>query len=141
MSRYTFALLSAVGFGVAPVLARQGALWGLPSILGTTWSTLCALPFLYLFMCVGRRRLTFTKWPRRTQAYVLGTGLCSSIGVLFYWLALSRESVAVVVSINSAFPLLTILLSAILLRQDERITLRLVLGALLVVAGVVIVTT
>ncbi len=140
MSRYPFAILAALCFSVTPALARFGSAHGVPAIAGTTFGILWAVPFLYVIVRLRGRRLTYRTWSRSTLLYVCGAGVSGSLGILFYWMALSRVPISIAVAINSSSPLLTILLSYFLLRQDERITLRLVSGAVLVICGVLVIT-
>lgn len=140
MNRYWYAILSALCFSATPPLARFGATHGVPPIVGTTFGILWAIPLLYLFLRWRGRKLTYRTWPLHTMLYVAGCGVSGSLGILFYWIALSHVSISVAVSINSAAPLLTITLSYFLLRQDEHITFRLLSGAVLVIGGVLIIT-
>ena len=61
-------------------------------------------------------------------------------GVMLMFQALSRGNVVVVSPLVSTNPLFTLVLAAVLLRDVERITRRTIVGALLVVLGVVVVT-
>ncbi len=140
MGKYTYALLCAVGFGIGPVLARYGAVHGVPAVVGTTIGYACALPCMYLLVLARGKPLTYRTWPRRTQLFVFAAGVGSALGVMIYWIALSYAPVAVVVSINASFPVITIALSYVFLRQDERITLRLIAGAIFVIGGVLTIT-
>ena len=68
------------------------------------------------------------------------SGVASSAGVTLLYFALSNAPVVVVSPIAAINPLVTLGLAHIFLRKLERITMRTILGTLLVVLGVVIVT-
>ena len=56
------------------------------------------------------------------------------------YLALGQAPVVVVAPVTGTNPLFSIILAWVFLRQMERLTLRVVLGAVLVVAGVTVVS-
>ena len=72
--------------------------------------------------------------------FVLASGLSSLFGFGSNVLALSLLPVVVVTPISSVYPLITVLLVRLFLRHHERVTRQTVLGALLVVSGVILVT-
>ena len=77
--------------------------------------------------------------PKRNLLWVAIAGLLASNGVFLSFFALARAPVTVIVPIIGISPLLTLGLAAVFFRQSERITKRIVAGALLVVSGVLLV--
>jgi drug/metabolite transporter (DMT)-like permease len=77
--------------------------------------------------------------PKRNLLWVAIAGLLASNGAFLTFFALARAPVTVIVPIIGISPLLTLGLTAIFLRQRERITKRTVAGALLVISGVLLV--
>jgi DME family drug/metabolite transporter len=57
------------------------------------------------------------------------------------FIALSRADVSVIIPLLNTTPLFTVLFSLLFLRRMETITPRIILGAVIMVAGVVIITT
>jgi DME family drug/metabolite transporter len=57
------------------------------------------------------------------------------------FIALSRADVSVIIPLLNTTPLFTVLFSSIFLRGMETITPRILLGAALMVAGVVVITS
>lgn len=81
--------------------------------------------------------------PRTRRAAFLPLVFCgaiSALGVMALFAALSRTSVAIVASLTSTSPLVTLLIASVLLRKLEKITLSVALGAFLVVSGSLLVT-
>ena len=76
--------------------------------------------------------------PRSAVFFIL-SGLGSGCAIIALAFALERGDVVVISPIVSVSPLITLVLAWVLLRQLERITLTLVMGALMVVGGVVLV--
>jgi drug/metabolite transporter (DMT)-like permease len=77
--------------------------------------------------------------PKRNLLWVAIAGLLASNGAFLSFFALARAPVTVIVPIMGISPLLTLGLTAMFLRQRERITKRTVAGAVLVVSGVLLV--
>ena len=64
------------------------------------------------------------------------SGLASAVAVIALYYALQREDVVVVSPITSAYPLLTLLLARLFISQLERVTKRVIAGAVVTVGGV-----
>jgi len=119
--------------GLAQVLAKAGlALWPNPfaaSLIGYGVSTLTV---------TVADRLARGERPRYRRAAVLwfmATGLLNGGAVLLMYLALSAARVSLVAPVVAAYPLVTLILGAALLRE-ERLGGRAIGGALLIVAGI-----
>ena len=77
--------------------------------------------------------------PRRAWVYVALAGCAGTWGVSFWFLAFTRAPVVLVAPLVGTSPLVSILLTHLFLQRLERITLRVVLGALLVLVGVALI--
>jgi drug/metabolite transporter (DMT)-like permease len=77
--------------------------------------------------------------PKRGILWVVLAGLLASNGAFLSFFALARAPVVVITPIVGISPLLTLVLTAIFLRQTERITMRTVVGSIFVVSGVLLV--
>jgi uncharacterized membrane protein len=75
---------------------------------------------------------------RRGAVFFAAAGIFSAVGVVLMFQALSRGQVVVVSPVLATNPLFTLVLAAIFLRDVERITWRIVVGAILVVVGVTV---
>ncbi len=72
--------------------------------------------------------------------YFIGSGLVISVAMLSMYTAFASGSIAVVTGLIGAAPLFGLILSAVFLRDVEKITKRVVAGCLLIVVGVVLIT-
>ena len=80
---------------------------------------------------------TSTAIDRRGVYWFMLVGLCNGLGVLAMYAALNRGQVSVVSPLVATYPLFTLALSALFLRE-ERFGPRVLLGVALTVAGVVV---
>lgn len=72
--------------------------------------------------------------------YFIGSGLVISVAMFSMYTAFGSGSIAVVTGLIGAAPLFGLIMSAIFLRDVEKITKRVVAGCLLIVVGVVLIT-
>ena len=137
---YLFALGAAAAYGTSGVLIKSGlTAYGSPFTaitIATATGLLVLSPLAF-----GSWRSQGLGWRpgRRALLFILASGLCAFTGFSANTLALSVLPVAIVAPISSAYPLVTVLLVLIFLRGSEVITRRTLLGAALIVAGVVLV--
>ena len=78
--------------------------------------------------------------PARAWLFVALAGCASAWGVSFWFLALNEAPVVLVAPLVGISPLVSILLTHIFLQRIERVTWKTTVGAVLVVAGVALVT-
>ena len=76
----------------------------------------------------------------RSFAYFVGAGLTENLSVFLTVVALGLGTVSVVTPLTSTAPIFVLLLSPLLLRGMERVTVRIVLGTVLIVLGVYLIT-
>ena len=76
-------------------------------------------------------------WNRKSLGYFFFTGVFETAGLLLVLYALSFGPVVVVAPIVSTLPLWVVLGSTLLLRDLEKITMRISLGAICVVLGTI----
>ena len=135
---YVCGLASGVFYGAWSVIAKH-SLSG-HDIPPLAFATLAFLFGTAMFMpLVGRTLPRTVISAPRSALYFLLSGVGSGCAIIFMAFALERGEVVVISPVVSASPLITLVLVWVLLRQMERITLPLVIGALLVVGGVALV--
>ncbi|MEZ4553191.1 MAG: EamA family transporter [Dehalococcoidia bacterium] len=127
---------AAISYGSSQVLTRQGVSDLAPPLVGSFialfWGTLG-------FLIISLRSLRNVRGDLRTGSLYFGAaGVFSAAGVMLMFQALSRGEVVIISPVLATNPLFTLILAAIFLRGVERITPPIVIGALLVVAGVVV---
>jgi uncharacterized membrane protein len=76
---------------------------------------------------------------REALKYFSVASVISSLAYLLYFLALSASRITRIQPITGTNPLWAILFSYIFLRETERITLRIMLGAVLIVLGIALI--
>jgi drug/metabolite transporter (DMT)-like permease len=133
-----FGFGAALAYGISTVLARH-TVSGLATplvgaALALTWGTLGFL--LMTFRNLREPAANF--W--RGAFYFAAGGIFSALGVTGLFLALERAQVVIVSPVSSTNPLFTLILAAIFLREVEQLNLRVVIGSLLVVGGVIVLT-
>jgi drug/metabolite transporter (DMT)-like permease len=96
---------------------------------------LCVI--LYLEFPGTRERLV---WKRSALGYFVAGGAFESLGLLLVLYALSFGPVVMVTPLTATLPLWVVLGGKLLLRDVEKITAKIVIGALLVVCGTIAIT-
>lgn len=133
-----FGLAAAMAYGTSQVLTRHTVSAIAPPLVGTAIALAWGTAGFSVLSVRGLRQRSDRFW-RGARFFILA-GLFSATGVLLMFSALGRgEGEVVVLSpVLATNPLFTLVFAALLLRGVERITPRVVLGALLVVGGVVV---
>jgi drug/metabolite transporter, DME family len=80
------------------------------------------------------------KMNRHCFWWFLAAGITISLGMVCIYYALDLGKVSVVIPISSTGPFFSLLLAAVFLRDVEKVTLRIVVSAVMIVAGVVLLT-
>jgi len=133
-----FASGAALAYGVSSVLIRQGVAEMAPPIVGAAVALLAGTLALSI---VGARGLKPDLWQKRKSVgFLLIGGVAAGLGILASFFALGMAPVVIVSPLQSTNPLFALLWSYLFLGHLERITPRLVLGSILVVAGVALIT-
>jgi drug/metabolite transporter (DMT)-like permease len=132
-SALVFPIAGAIVRGLAQAMAKAGLLlWPNPFAAGLIGYVVSSTTVI-----VADRATRSLRRPqnRQTVAWFTATGLLNGSGVLLMYIALSQAPVSLVAPVVAAYPLVTVLLSAILLR-DEPLNFRVVFGTLITVAAV-----
>jgi DME family drug/metabolite transporter len=87
----------------------------------------------------SKRKVTLNL-DRRCLPYYLAAGITVSCSMVAIYYALDLGRVVVVIPIASSGPLFSLILTALFLKGVERVTLRIVVGAGLIVSGVLLLT-
>ncbi|NPA33144.1 MAG: EamA family transporter [Aquificae bacterium] len=133
-----FALLSAFIWGSAPVLFKLGLRGDVPPLVGIFIHNLTATLFALLGVLILREN-PFAYPLKQILTIALGGFVSGFLGLLVYYKALKFGQVSVVAPIASTSPLFSSLLAVLVL--GESFSLMKLTGTLLIIAGVVILTT
>lgn len=130
-------ILSATCFGAVAILRKLG-LGGAGPITGTAINVTAALIAFTVFLIVSRQREVMI-CRGRSLAYFVGAGLVENAGVFLSVVALNLGTVSVVVPLSGTAPVFVLALTLVFLRGIETLSVRIVLGSLLIVLGVYLV--
>jgi len=128
-----FALLAAVSYGVRPIFVKFGLEQANLPLAGACIGAVVALAWSMLW---DRSYIRQTKLDRSFAWFLIG-GIVQALALLALTFGLSEGDVSLVYPLSTSAPLFTLLFSALLLRGVERITPRLMIGALTVVLGLI----
>ena len=132
-------LLSAFVAGSTQVIRKIGlARIALP-ILGAAVTTGTSLVAVTLSLLVSRK-WSMVQFNRASLGYFVLAGCAVTLGVASVYMSLYLSDVVIVAPLASLSPLYSLALSALFLREVEVITLRRTPAAVLIVAGVVLIT-
>ncbi len=135
---YAASLGAAAAYGSSSLIARK--------IVDDYSSPIVATAFSLLFGTVIMAALFHRsvggdalRAPRKAWLYVALAGAASTWGVTFMFVALTQAPIVLVAPLTGTNPLVSLVLSHFFLQKLERITLRTVAGAALVVGGVALI--
>ncbi|WP_425059330.1 hypothetical protein SCACP_40140 [Sporomusa carbonis] len=133
---YTFAICAMVLWGIAPLFAKAGLTKLEPVAALTVRSTVITVVLL-MFMLVSGKWNQMTATAPRDIAFIALEGICAAlVGQLAYYYAIKYGEVSQVAPVVAAFPLVALVGGILVL--GENITLLKAVGAVMVIAGLVI---
>jgi len=132
--------LAAASLYALSGILRKTALTLLPEpVLGAVVGALASLVTFPLVLRLMNRQGDF-RLTRGSLPYFAAAGVSNSVAWVSMYVATQSGSVSVVSAIIGANPLFGLLLSAVFLRDVERITPRTIAGCLVIVAGITVIT-
>ena len=133
---FIFALLSALCWGFAPILAKLG-LAKTPPIIGVSIRSFFIAVCLLIFLIVSGMAREYKGLDARTIMILSAEGLLAGlIGHYFYFKAMKLWDASRATAVIASYPLFAFILAVILL--GEKVTLAKAGGAFLVVLGVLL---
>jgi uncharacterized membrane protein len=135
-----FPLNSALLAAISQNLRKVGLLILPNPFVAAAITTLTSLSMLTLYLLIsGKIRSCL---PDRASLPFFGTAALVSIGAQFFnFAALNKGDVSIVVPLLGTTPLFSVFLSALFLRSLESVTARVITGAILMVAGIIFITS
>jgi DME family drug/metabolite transporter len=133
-----YPLVGAVAFGASSTLRKAGlGFVDIPLLAAAvTAGTAAVFSFALVQLQGGRQTLTLS---RRSAAWLFPAGVFNTAAMLSVFFALSHGKVVIVEPLVSSNPVTTLLLTSIFLRDVESLSLRVIVGATLTVAGTILV--
>ncbi len=139
--RYIFYPLLASFLAGSSQILRKFGLEAMPHpVLAAAVTASSSLVVVSLTLWITNRNRDVLMLGRRCLPFYLAAGLAISLGMVSIYYALDMGKVVVVIPISSTAPLFTLLFTVFFLKGVERVTLKIVLGATLIIAGVVLLT-
>lgn len=135
-----YPVLGAIAFGMSANLRKAGLeLVNVPILAAATTAATAALFSLALLHFQGG--IGVFKLTRQSAAWLIAASIINTAAMLSVFYALSFGKVVIVEPLVSSNPVLTLIFTAIFLRDLEALSLRVIIGALLTVAGTILVVT
>lgn len=130
---------AAVSFGLGHAIRKQGVLFYPDPILGSLLGTLFALLVLVVGEATqGQLGETIKRNFKQLNGYYIAGGVMTGIAQMSFFGAVMFTNVSYVSVVTATEPVMTVLLSSLLLKKDEKITRRLVVTACAVFVGTTI---
>ncbi len=133
-----YPFLSASCFGVVAIIRKIGLSQAGP-LFGSAVNIAAALVIFATFLLVSGNRDAMM-CNGRSLAYFIGAGAAENGGVFLALVALSLGKVSVVTPLTGTAPLFVLPMTSFFLRGVEKLSWRIVLGAILIVLGVFLLT-
>lgn len=134
-----YPLLASFLFASKDVVARWGLAAAGQPLLSAAITVTTSIPEVFLIIRYGQGK-KFVLPPLRVFLWFVVSGLFTGGAFLFMFLALHMERVSVVSPIVNSYSVFVLLLTPLMARRIERVTLRKVVGAIVVVAGVFLIS-
>jgi drug/metabolite transporter (DMT)-like permease len=130
------AITAAVFFGIGQAARKQGIIYYADPILGSLIGSVFAL-FSFMMMALYKKQLkeTLIRNFQSFNLYFVGAGIFTGIAQLCFFLSLLYTRVSYTSVVAAMEPIITVILSKIFLRKEERITIRLGITACAVFFG------
>ncbi len=134
-----FPLGAALVSAISQTLRKQG-LKILPNpFVATATVTSTSLVWLLIFVCTTKRT-HLLHMTRESLVFFVCASLIACSAQLSNFVALARGDLSVIIPLLNTTPLFNVVFSALFLRNVETVTPRIVFGAIVMVAGVVLIT-
>lgn len=131
-----YAIISMLFAGLTAVVAKQG-LAGISAELGLTVRTIFVCGFVLIFAAISVDSAEIRLLQKSNYIWLALSAIATAGSWIFYYKALKMGDVATVALIDKGSVVIAILLAWWLLK--EAITLRIAIGALLIVAGLFVI--
>ncbi len=135
-----YPVLGAACFGVSSVLRKAGLNVDNLPLVAAAYTSITGFVFsIALLQLRGGRRIF--RLPRKSLGWYFAAGVFNTSAMLAVFYALSAGQVVIVEPIVAANPVLSVVLTAVFLRDLESISVRVIVGAICTVAGTLLVVT
>ena len=126
----TYALFSTLSRGVSPIFIKLGLIAG-----NVLLSNLISLISASVAFSLGTAVYGKVKIDRRSAIYMVVSSAVTLSAVIFYYMALSITPVTIVAPITNLSLFITVVTSYLIIQKIEKINIKIVIGAFLIVIG------
>jgi transporter family protein len=138
---YLWYPIAASALAGASQVVRKFGLAGVPHpFVAAAVTATSSLVVSVLTMWYVEKTQETWKMDRQCFWWFLGAGITVSLAMICIYFALDLGKVSVVIPLSSTGPLFSLILTAIFLRDVERVTFRIIASAALIVAGVLLIS-
>ena len=135
---YAASIGAAAGYGTGAVASRALVADHSPPMVASAFSLIFGTAMVaVLFHRNGVAALA--KAGQEAWLFMSLSGVASAWGLAFLFLAFKEAPVVLVAPLSGSYPLVAIVLTHLFLQRLEKVTLRTVVGAIMVVAGVALI--
>jgi drug/metabolite transporter, DME family len=132
-----FPIMAALSFALSANVRKLGFLIENLPLMASCVNATTGL-VLGMFLIVGQGGVKILWMPKHIFSWFLAAGLCNTAGMLANFYALSMGDVVIVEPLISTSPVLSVMLTAIFLRDVETVNLRVGLGVACTFVGTVL---
>ena len=140
MRGYFFGLAAPFCWGLAATFIKLGLADGLSPVVGALIANAVAFPLNYLMILALLRDGSPKSPDRRSLLFIVAAGVLMAFANLFYFVAIDLAQVSIAVPLSNTSPIFTLGLARLFLRH-EHITARLIIGTIVILAGVYLIAT
>ncbi|MET0500118.1 MAG: DMT family transporter [Candidatus Binatia bacterium] len=134
-----FPFLAALLFSMKDVTVRWGLGGNSSPVLAAALAAITSTIEIFLInRYIQKER--FILPPKHVLHWFVSSGLFTGGSFLFMFLALSRERVSIIAPLINSYAVFVLILAPLIARQIEKVTLRKVAGAILVVVGIFLIS-
>jgi len=135
-----YPLLASLLAGCSQVLRKFGMASVPHPFLAAAVTASSSFAVVLLTLCASAKGRETFRLDRKSLPFYLPAGVAVSLGMVSIYYALDLGKVTVVIPISSIGPFFSLVFSALFLRDVERVTPKIVLGASLIIGGVLLIT-
>jgi DME family drug/metabolite transporter len=133
-----YPFLSASCFGAVAIIRKLGLSHAGPLFGSAVNITTALITFTTFLLASGNRQVLV--WRGRGLGYFVGAGIAENLSVFLVLVALGLGEVSIVAPLAGTAPLFVLPFTSLFLKGVERLSGRIVCGAILIVLGVVLLT-
>lgn len=131
-----YPFLAAFCYGMNPILAKLGLQSSNEPLLGACIGILAGVAVYTAYFFASGQAGQLRALPRRAGVYFGLAGLASTLAIFSLFFALEHLPAVVAAPFTSTVPLVTLVLSRLVLHESERITRADVVGTIFIVSGI-----